>query len=284
MRKTFEKLVTDCLCYVPCCPAKYAFIVIFIYDILCLADHCNSFFSAAKSSWELQTARSFLIVIVLSSMTGRSQSHSFLLFLSGEKWRFDLLRGEWNNLIECVLLFASCSFTSVALKYRQITSVWTLVSATVLVNLLFTSKLCFSLFSLFWQVYISLFNSNTYSWFFFGEIKKKLYLYWANYNLVIRISSLMRVDLFLNEFWVLYQNLWDKKSSPHFDVSFVIFKERTFLDRFSIYTVACRLFNIWNRDCGLLFVQDGTSQDSLEQLWSPFLLFINSHAQIQFPW
>ena len=78
---------------------------------------CNSFFSAAKSSGELQTASSFLIV--LSPMTGRSQSHSFLLFLSGEKWRFDLLRGEWNNLIECVLLFASCSLTSVALKYRK---------------------------------------------------------------------------------------------------------------------------------------------------------------------
>ena len=86
---------------------------------------CNSFFSATKSSGELQTARSFLIV--LSPMTRRSQRHSFLLFLSGEKLRFDLLRGEWNNLIECVLLFASCSFTSVALKYRQITSVWTLV-------------------------------------------------------------------------------------------------------------------------------------------------------------
>ena len=111
--------------------------------------------------------RSFLIVIVLSPMTGRSQSLSFLLFSSGEKWRFDLLQGEWNNLIECVLLFASYSFTSVTLKYCQITSVWTLVSATVLVNLLFTSKLCFSLFSLFWQVYISLFTSNMYSCIFF---------------------------------------------------------------------------------------------------------------------
>ena len=229
MRKTFEKLVTDCLCSVPCYPAKYAFIVIFIYDILCLADHCNSFFSAAKSSWELQTARSLLIVIVLSSMTGRSQSHSFLLFLSGEKWRFDLLGGEWNNLIECVLLFASCSFTSVALKYCQITSVWTLVSATVLVNLLFTSKLCFSLFSLFWQVYISLFTSNTYSCVFFGEMKKKLYLYWANYNLVIRMSSLMRVDLFLNEFWVLYQNLWDKKALPTLMLASSFLKRELFL-------------------------------------------------------
>ena len=128
-------------------------------------------------------------------MTGRSQSHSFLLFLSGEKRRFDLLRGEWNNLIECVLLFASCSFTSVALEYRQITSVWTLVSATVLVNLLFTSKLCFSLFSLFWQVYISLFASNTYSCIFFPVGRRKSCIY-----IVIRFSSLMRVDLFLNEF------------------------------------------------------------------------------------
>ena len=120
---------------------------------------CNSSFSAAKSSGELQTARSF--PIVLSPMTGRSQSHSFLLFLSGEKWRFDLLRDEWNSLTECVLLFASCSFMSVALKYWQITSVGTLVSATVLVNLLFTSKLCFSLFSLFWQVYVSFFLLQT---------------------------------------------------------------------------------------------------------------------------
>ena len=63
---------------------------------------CNSFFSAAKSSGELQTARSFLIV--LFPMTGRSQSYTFLLFLPGEKWRFDLLQGGWNNLIECVLL------------------------------------------------------------------------------------------------------------------------------------------------------------------------------------
>ena len=93
---------------------------------------CNSFFSVAKSSGsgELQTVRSFLIVFSSMSHDGRSQSHSFLLFLSGEKWRFDFLRGEWNNLIECVLIFASCSFTSVALKYRQITSVWTLVLAS----------------------------------------------------------------------------------------------------------------------------------------------------------
>ena len=34
VRKTFEKLVTDSLCSVPCYPAKHAFIVIFIYDIL----------------------------------------------------------------------------------------------------------------------------------------------------------------------------------------------------------------------------------------------------------
>ena len=33
-----------------------------------------------------------------------------------------------------------------------------------------------------------------------------------------------------------------KISSPHFDISFVIFKERAFLDR-DFYTVACRLFN-----------------------------------------
>ena len=33
-----------------------------------------------------------------------------------------------------------------------------------------------------------------------------------------------------------------KISSPHFDISFVIFKERAFLDRVSFYTVACRLF------------------------------------------
>ena len=36
--------------------------------------------------------------------------------------------------------------------------------------------------------------------YFFGEMKKKLYLYRANYKFVIRLSSLMRVDLFLNEF------------------------------------------------------------------------------------
>ena len=140
---------------------------------------CNSFFSAAKSSGELQTARSFLIV--LSPMTGRSQSHSFLRFLSGEKWRFDLLRGEWNNLIECVLLFASCSFTSVALnsKYRQITSVRTLVSATVLVNLF---NCCLppsfaSVNSISFDRYIFLFLLQTRTLVFFGEMKKKLYLY-----------------------------------------------------------------------------------------------------------
>ena len=34
--KNIGELVTDCLCSVPCYPAKYAFIVIFIYDILLL--------------------------------------------------------------------------------------------------------------------------------------------------------------------------------------------------------------------------------------------------------
>ena len=165
MKKTFEKLVTDSLCSVPCYPAKYAFIVSLI--MLFLA--CYSFFTAAKSSGELQTTRSFLTVIVHSPMTGRSQSHSFLLFLSREKWKCDLLRGEWNNLIECVLLFASCSFTSVALKYRQITSVWTLVSATV-VNLL---QLIQSLLAV---IYFS-FCFKHVLLYFVGEVKKKLCLY-----------------------------------------------------------------------------------------------------------
>ena len=133
----------------------------------CLTDHAILSLSLIFFCSEIQLRTSILVVIVLSPMTGQSQSHSFLLFSSGEKWRFDLLRGEWNNLIECVLPFASCSFASVPLKYCQITSIWTLVSATVLVNLLFTSKLCFSLFSLFWQVYISLFTSNTYTCNFF---------------------------------------------------------------------------------------------------------------------
>ena len=139
---------------------------------------CNSLFSAAKSSWEFQTARSFLIVIVLSSMTGRSQSHSFLLFSSGEKWRFDSLRGEWNNLIECVLLFASCSFTSVPLKYLQITSIWTLVSATVLVNLLFTFKLCFYQFiqSLLAGIYFSFYFKHVLLYFFRWDEEKAVFI------------------------------------------------------------------------------------------------------------
>ena len=60
-----------------------------------------------------------------------------------------------------------------------------------------------------------------------------------------------------------------KISSPHFDISFVIFKERAFLDRVTFYMVACRLFNrifLKNRDCGLLFVRDGMLQDSFKQL------------------
>ena len=130
------------------------------------------------------------------------------MFSSGEKWRFYLLRGEWNNLIDRVCLaFCFMQFHVGRFEIPPITSVWTPVTATVLVNLLSTSKLCFSLFSLFWQVYISLITSNTYSCIFFGEMKKKLYLYRANYIFVIRFSSLMRVDLFLNEFLVLYQNL-----------------------------------------------------------------------------
>ena len=38
-----------------------------------------------------------------------------------------------------------------------------------------------------------------------------------------------------------------KISSPHFDISFVIFKERAYLDRVSFYTVACRLFSIFKK-------------------------------------
>ena len=82
-----------------------------------------------------------------------------------------------ENFDRVCLAFGFMQFHVGPLKYRQITSVWTLVSATVLVSLLFTSKLCFSLFSVFWQVYISLFTSNTYPCIFFGEKKKKLYLY-----------------------------------------------------------------------------------------------------------
>ena len=43
--------------------------------------------------------------------------------------------------------------------------------------------------------------------FFSGEMKKKLYLYWADYKFVIRFSSLKRVDLFSNEVWVLHFSL-----------------------------------------------------------------------------
>ena len=42
------------------------------------------------------------------------------VFIWIKKWRFDLLRGEWNNLIEGVLLFASCSFTSGALNHVHV--------------------------------------------------------------------------------------------------------------------------------------------------------------------
>ena len=64
---------------------------------------CNSFFSAAKSSWELQTARFFLIVIVLSPMMARSQSHSFLLFSSGEKMENRLVT-RWVEQFDRVCL------------------------------------------------------------------------------------------------------------------------------------------------------------------------------------
>ena len=132
---------------------------------------CNSFFSAAKSSGELQTARSF--PIVLSPMVGRCQSHSFLLFLSGEKWRFDLLRGEWNNLIECVLLFASCSFTSVALNHVRLDSGIGNNSCQFVVYLQALLQLIQSLLA---GIYFSFYFKHVLL-YFFGEMKKKLYLY-----------------------------------------------------------------------------------------------------------
>ena len=163
---------------------------------------CNSFFSAAKSSWELQTARSFLIhiVIVLSPMTGRSQSHSFLLFSSGEKWRFDLLRGEWNNLIECALLFASCSFTSVPLKYRQITSVLTLVSATVLVNLLFTAPSFASVYSVSFGTYIFFFLLQTRSLVFFS-------VRWRKVVFILSELQLCNPIQFINACWLVLERI-----------------------------------------------------------------------------
>ena len=136
----------------------------FIVSLIMLFLACNSFFSAAKSSWELQTAHSFLIhvVIVLSPMTGRSQSHTFLLFSSGEKWRFDLLRGEWNNLIECAYAFCFMQFhvgpSEIPPNHVRLDSGIGNSSCHFVV---YGSKLCFSLFSLFWHVYIFLFTSNT---------------------------------------------------------------------------------------------------------------------------
>ena len=55
-----------------------------------------------------------------------------------------------------------------------------LVLATVLVNLMFTFKLGFIL---------KTFPSNTYSCIFFGEMKKPLCLYWADYKFLTRFIS-----------------------------------------------------------------------------------------------
>ena len=195
-----------------------------------------------------------------------------------------------------------------------------LVSATVIVNLLFTSwKLCFSLFSdlqsftylawksrfflklhtrvykftypifrfsyspyislklrqfnsdsrIFpirtWQVCISLLASIYFSFYFKHVL---LYFFLWDEEKVLYILSRLQVCnqiQFMNACWLVLERILStsfltsslnlrklmklrmaikKKSSPHFDISFVIFKERAFLDRVSFYTVACRLFNI----------------------------------------
>ena len=69
-------------------------------------------------------------------------------------------------------------------------------------------------------------------------MKKKLHLYWANYKFVINarwfvleriLSTLYFISHFVTKFAKTYEfEDGDKKSSPHFDVNFVIFKERAF--------------------------------------------------------
>ena len=105
MRKTFEKLVTDSLCCVPCYAAKYAFVVIFIYDILlsrlsCHSQHVTHFFSAAKVESRTSIRAFFSYPI--------SQSSS--VFIGGI---YEVTGTSLSSVS------ASCSFKSVALKYRQ---------------------------------------------------------------------------------------------------------------------------------------------------------------------
>ena len=152
---------------------------------------CNSFFSAAKSSRELQTARSFPDPIKFKATV------FFCFHLdSGGKWRFYLLRGEWNKFIECVcFLLHAVSRRSLEIPPDHVR----LVSATVLVNLMFTSKLCFIL---------ETFPSNMYSCIFFGETTKPLYLYWADYKFVIRFISACWLH-FLTSYQINYHKTSD---------------------------------------------------------------------------
>ena len=142
------------------------------------------------------------------------------------------MSGTILSSVSC--FFASCSFTSVALKYplkyRQITSVW--YRQQFLSIFCLPPSFAFSLFL------ISLL-AGIYFLFYFKHALLYLFLVF-----VIRFSSLMHVDLFLNEFWVQYfisdfvtefaktyefEND-DRESSPHFNISFVIFSDRVFLD------------------------------------------------------
>ena len=125
MSKAFEKLVTNCLCCVPCYPAKYAF-VIFFYDILlsrwsCYSlIACNSYFFCSKNR-----VKNFNPCVLF-------QSNKPVFFCFHRR----NLRGEWNKFIEgvCFMQFQVGRFEIPPDHVH-------LLFATFLVNLKFTSKL-----------------------------------------------------------------------------------------------------------------------------------------------
>ena len=92
------RTVSDSVCSVPCYLLSMRLLSFSFTTFYCVVYHAililQQFLSAAKSSRELQTARSF---------SDPKATVFFCFHLdSGGKWRFYLLRGEWNNFIECV--------------------------------------------------------------------------------------------------------------------------------------------------------------------------------------
>ena len=108
VRKIFEKLITDCLCSVPCYPAKYAgffFLHFHLWHFMlwsCYSQHVILFF-LQQNRVEKTSIRAFFFNPIAAVFFCFHPRNCYEV--SGTSYRM-------------CLLSASCSFTSVALKYR----------------------------------------------------------------------------------------------------------------------------------------------------------------------